>query len=276
VAAIYSNQLNELINYELLLQDAVAKLSAGTGKQALDKLKQAAGREFDQLIRKRRLDMGIKSEEEFRRYLEQHQVSLDGMRRQYERTFLAKEYLRYLVGARLDEAVGHRQIQEYYQKHPEEFIAYDSVEWYDLFIDPSNARFKGNREEARSFARQLATLLRQGADISQFLQYDDGDSRTREGHGMGRRHGEIQPSEAEEQLFRMRDGEVGEVIEVPGGFHVIRLNHREYAGQRPFNEKVQSEIRDKLRNEVGMREVQAIIRELRDPARAVIEIANSK
>lgn len=272
LALIYSKQLDELINYELLLQDAVQKLSK-SGQQALDKLKQAAGREFDQVMRKKRIDMGVKTEEEFKKVLESHQVSLEGMRRQYERTFLAKEYLRYLVSSRLDDAVGHRQIRDYYDQHPEEFIAFDNVDWMDLFIDPSNSRYKGNREEARAFARQVVVLLRQGADFKQFLEYDDGDSKRRDGHGTGHRRGEIQPTEVEELLFRLKDGEVAEVAELPGGFHVIKVIKREFAGPRPFNEKVQGEIRDKLRNDIGGREIQAIVRDLR--IRGVIEIADT-
>ena len=271
VAAIYSKQLEELIDYELLFEDAYTKLSRG-GHQQLDKLRQAASHEFDQIMRKKRLDMGIKTEQEFRQVLESHQVSLEGMRKQYLRTYLAKEYLRYLVSTRIDDAVGHRQIREYYESHPEEFIAFDNVEWFDLFIDPSNARFKGNRDEARSFAQQLVTLLRQGTDIKQFFEYDNGDSKTREGHGMGPRKGEIQPSEAEALLFQMHDNDIADVLEVPGGFHVIKLAKREYAGPRPFNEIVQSEIKDKLRGEIGGREIKAILRELR--GQAVIEYAD--
>ena len=49
-------------------------------------------------------------------------------------------------------------------------------------------------------------------------------------------------------LWQLRDGQVGPLVELPTGFHVIRLVKRTHAGVLPFNdEKVQKQIRDKLR-----------------------------
>src|SRR5262249_59709513 len=98
--------------------------------------------------------------------------------------------------------------------------------------------------------------------------------RSHEGVGWGRHQGEIRPPEAEPFLFKMHDGEV-ELVEVPSGIHIIRLVHREHAGKKPFSdETVQNQIRDKLRNEMGNREIKRILAELK--RRAVIEIANTE
>jgi len=48
-------------------------------------------------------------------------------------------------------------------------------------------------------------------------------------------------------LFQMKDGQVGPLIELTNGFHVIKLVHRDHAGQQPFDEKTQTRIREKLR-----------------------------
>src|SRR5262249_34563520 len=101
---------------------------------------------------------------------------------------------------------------------------------------------------------------------------DDGDSTLRNGAGIGRKRGAIQPVEIEPYLFRMPEGEVGPVVEVGNSFHVIRLVKREYAGKQPFNEEgVQKEIRNKLREEIFTREAKKIIVELK--RKAVIEYA---
>jgi len=68
----------------------------------------------------------------------------------------------------------------------------------------------------------------------------------------------------------MRDGEVGTVIELETGFHVIRLVKRQYAGMTPLDEKTQSQIRNKLKGEVFEREAKRIVDELRHKAQIEI------
>ena len=68
----------------------------------------------------------------------------------------------------------------------------------------------------------------------------------------------------------MRDGDVGPILDISTGVHVFRLVKRTYAGQMPFDEKVQAQIKNKLKREVWERERERIIREL--TAKAVIQI----
>jgi parvulin-like peptidyl-prolyl isomerase len=89
------------------------------------------------------------------------------------------------------------------------------------------------------------------------------------GEPPGRKRGEIRPAEAEAVLFGLKDGQVGPVIELPTGFHVVKLVHRDFAGQMPFDEKVQKQIRDKLRNDLFQKEMKKIVVDLK--RRAVIE-----
>jgi parvulin-like peptidyl-prolyl isomerase len=63
------------------------------------------------------------------------------------------------------------------------------------------------------------------------------------------------------------------VIEAGNGFHVFRVQKREYAGQLPFNDKVQTQIRNLLRNEAAGREYRKIIDELR--VGATVEVFNA-
>jgi parvulin-like peptidyl-prolyl isomerase len=73
-------------------------------------------------------------------------------------------------------------------------------------------------------------------------------------------------------LFRLRDGEVGPLVELETGFHVVRLVKRQHAGVLPFDSKVQTQIRDKLKGEIFQLEMKRIVRELK--RKAVIEIAS--
>ncbi len=266
-AQIFREGLQQIIDREIILQDAFARLSKA-GAPYIDKLKAAAGKEFDKTLRAMRTRAHVKTDEEFKELLRAQGQTVEGVRRQFERNFMAREYMRSRIYPMVERATGHQQILEYYQEHPGEFQAVDGVQWQDIFIDAGRYR---TREEARAFAEGLAARARKGEDFAKLMKYDNGDSTYRNGEGFGRRRGEIKPLQAEPLLFRMKDGEVGPVIEIPTGFHVIRLVKRTHAGLLPFDEKLQNEIRRKLQNLAFERESKKLLAELKQKATVEID-----
>ena len=75
---------------------------------------------------------------------------------------------------------------------------------------------------ARKLAEELVARAKSGADfVALCKENDDGDSTLRNGVGIGRKRGEIQPALIEPFLFRMPVGEVGPIVEVTNGYHVF-------------------------------------------------------
>jgi parvulin-like peptidyl-prolyl isomerase len=271
VKEVKKKALDALIERELILQDVQARFSKGPGAKFMDKLKEAADKEFDrQVVRNTKKKLNCKNDEELKTLLRAQGVTLEGLRRQFQRQFINQQYLQFLVQPRLDR-VGHEEIEEYYKNHPEEFQAQDSVDWQDIFIATSASRFR-SREEAKVFAEGLRARAKAGEDFAALARQNDmGTSSYQGGEGIGHRRGEIRPRDVEPFLFQMRPGEVGELVELESGFHIVRLVKREYAGQKPFNEDTQEAIREKLRNEVFNREAKSIVANLR--RKATIEVA---
>ena len=264
----YNKQLQQLIEREIIVQDVKERLK--DKPQILEKLEDAARKEFDKAVRRYKENSGAKSDEEFKLILRQSGMSLEGMQRQVTRQFMATEYIKNLVFPAI-ERIGHEQIAEYYQLHPEEFRIPDGVTWQDIFIDSS--KFP-NRDASRQFAEQLVAKARAGEDFHAMVkQYDQGDSSYRNGEGYGHHRGEIKPTEAETILFNLHDGEVGPVVELKYGFHVLRLVKREYAGLKPLDEKTQTGIRNKLQGEAFEREYKRVIAVLK--RNAAVEISTT-
>lgn len=262
----FEKELQQIIERELILQDMEARLKDRT--QILEKLKEAAGKEFDKKIKDTRKAMHIKTDEEMKAFFRVQGLSLEGVRRQVERNFMAMEYMRNRVVGAIDR-IGLEQIREYYEGHPEEFQVADSVTWQDIFIDASKYP---DREAARQLALELIARARKGEDFRQLVtQYDQGNSSYLNGEGYGHRKGEIKPPEAEPILFQMREGDMG-LVQLTNGFHVVRLVKREYAGLRPFDEKTQTAIRNTLQSQAWEREYQRVLRELK--RKASIEISS--
>jgi len=253
--------LEQLIDREVVVQEAMRRI--GKNPRQLEKINELAGKEFDKQLKGIKTQFKLKTDEEVKNFLRDQGVFLEGLRKQAEREFLYVEYLRFRVAPVL-ERIGHREIVDYYEKHPEEFQTVDSVQWQDIFISANDPSKYPNRQTAREVAEQIMNRIRTGEDFAQLAaQYDCGVSGIRNGQGEGRRRGEVRPVEVEPLLFRMRDGEVGPLVELPTGFHVFRLVKRDYAGQVPLDAKTQNQIRDKLRNDLFRREAKRMVDDLR-------------
>jgi peptidyl-prolyl cis-trans isomerase SurA len=272
---VLKHGLEAIIDREVLLQDAISKLERG-GKQGeafLKKIREVASEEFDKnWLRPMLKDKHLASREDLAVVMEQHGISLEVIRRWWERNFMAQEYVRSRVEPHIS-GIGHLEISEYYNSHRDEFMQPDNVDWQDIFLDISR---HASPAAARQFAESLVQRVRQGEDFAELSrEYDNGESgRFRKGAGHGHKRGDIFPPEVEPLLFQMHEGDM-QIVECqrPHGFHIIRLLKRQYAGPIPFDAKVQKEIRDKLRMTVFMREKESILKELK--RKAVIDRCDS-
>jgi peptidyl-prolyl cis-trans isomerase SurA len=259
---ILKQELDKLIDREVIIGDAEDRLKSRA--QVWAKLTDLAEKEFDKQLKSMQQRANVQNEDEFREVLAGQGMSMPGLKRQIERNFIASEYMRSRIFP-IIERIGHNEILAYYQQHPGEFQIEDRVKWQDIFIDADSPQFTG-RAQAQQFAEQIADDVRHGGDFVKLsAQYNMGDSKDRNGDGLGQKQGEIKPFEMESMLFAMKDGEV-EVAELPTGFHVVRLVQREHAGQQPLDEKTQAEIHRKLQNLVADREYKRIVKELRRKA----------
>jgi parvulin-like peptidyl-prolyl isomerase len=261
VREIKNKVLESLIERELILQDAKNRFAKGPGAKFLDKLKEAAEKEFDrQVVRKAKAAYNLKTDDDLKKFLAGQGLSLESLRRNIQRQFISQQYLQFLLGPKLDR-IGHEDIEAYFKGHPEEFRQQDKVQWQDIFI--AAGRFP-SREAARQFADGLRARARAGEEFAALArQHDMGTSSYQGGEGIGHHRGEVRPREVEPALFALRDGEIGELVELENGFHIIRVVKRDYAGQMPFNnESTQESIRDKLKSEVFTREAKGVVAEM--------------
>ncbi|CAN5291417.1 hypothetical protein BH10PLA2_BH10PLA2_24500 [soil metagenome] len=250
--------LEQVIEREVILQETMERLKEQP--RAIKSLKEFATKEFEREMRELRANTGMKSDDEFRFFLASQGISLAGVQRQRERNVMALEFMKNLIMPKLD-SISRDDMETYYKQHPEEFRVQDTVAWQDIFIDAS--KFP-NRQAAQQFAENLRTRARNGEDFARLVkEFDQGDSSWRNGEGSGKRRGEIKPPEMEAVLFEMKSGDVSPVISLSTGFHLAKLSNREYAGPKPFNEKTQQDIRNKLKGETWELEYKKAIADLK-------------
>jgi parvulin-like peptidyl-prolyl isomerase len=269
-AEIIRAKLDEIIERELIIQDAKMKLSGGR-ERFLDELRKAAGQAFEeQWMHKIMKANNITDEGAFKKMLSEGGMSLALIRRQWERQFIAMEYAR----GRLESSanrISQGEVVQYYERHPEEFKVEASLEWQDIFILADARRPK---QAALGLAKSVVARARRSEDFAKLAkEFDNGDSSLRpNAEGIGKRPGEIRPVEAEATVLALKEGQVGEPVEIETGFHIVKVTKRVAAGKMPFDGKVQKAIRDKLRGEAYSREVKRFVAELK--RQAVIQRAD--
>lgn len=253
---IYWEELKKLIDRELIIDELMVKLKKAKNDKAQQEIKKVAKEEADKKLKEYRKNRKIDTEEEFVKLLDLQGISLAGLRRQIERDFIKNIYLQELMKPK-KELISIADIHDYYDKHSDEFKVEESVKWNDMFI--SKSIFDNSKPgEARKYAMAILEHVKAGEDFAKLgEQYDKGDSKFRKSMGAGEKRGEIRPPECEETLFALKPNE-SKLIETDNGFHIVKVVERVYPGLRPFNDKLQAEIRRKLTNQILDSEYQRI------------------
>jgi parvulin-like peptidyl-prolyl isomerase len=268
VKKVKAAALEQLIDRELLLQDARTKLLRAKKGDVLEKVAEEADGQFERWAKQARA--AFPNDEVFRQYLLQRGTSYEGQRRLRRRIYLAEQYLHSNVMRPIEHGTGHQELYDYYRAHPEEFQRTDNVQWQDIFIDAGDPKKYPTRADAYRKAQELQGQARAGGSedfVRLCKENDDGLAKTKkDAAGIGTRREDISPPEVAATLFQLRDGEVGPIVSVPAGFHVLRLVKRTHAGMAPFDDDVQKAIRDKLRNEIYTRESKRFLDELKQQA----------
>jgi peptidyl-prolyl cis-trans isomerase SurA len=247
---IFREELRKIIDRELVIDDMVAALTARKQTAGLAKLRSEAAKEAENRLKEFKKERGIPSDAEFKTVLRSQGLTLAGIKRQLERGFMMQTYLRDKLSPKLD-ALSLADVREYYASHLNEFQAEDRVKWQDLFVLAE--RFK-TPVEARQYANQLAERAGKGEDFAKLCsEFSMGDSKFRNGAGIGEKPGEIFPQDLEPTILALKAGQIT-VKETETGFHILRVAERTYAGPKPYDEKLQAEIRRKLQAQISERE----------------------
>lgn len=165
----------------------------------------------------------------------------------------------------IEEAV----LREYYQKNPEKFTDTLEIKIQQIFFPvPQNA----SREETAAVQREAQAILeraRKGEDFSELARKFSMGPEAREGGLLGYfKHKELMP-ELEEAGFKLRPGEISDLVRSPAGFHILRVLERKGGEPRPFAE-VQFKIREELSEAEAQKKFEQWMKELK--SKAYIEI----
>jgi peptidyl-prolyl cis-trans isomerase SurA len=255
-----AQELEKLIEREVVLTEAYRKLSKMPGK-VMEDLQREAGKEFQRRLKELKEAYKLKGDDQVKTFFQQQGMSLTNFRRSVERSFIAMEYMRNVIFPKVQH-IPLSEVKAFYDTHQAEFTEKEHVKWLDIFID---AEKFANRTEARDYAGKATLQLAAGADFvgtAKKLQQAGYNLLPSEA-GIGEHPGEIKPQQLEAAVFALKLGQVGGPIEVPGGFHIVKLTEHARAGLREFNADTQKEIRERLLGLLSNKEYRRLIEEMK-------------
>ena len=226
IDALKSQLTETLIERELLYQKALERelqVRARWVARALDELK----------LRLKNHGMSMQD------YLSAVGATESELRERVRRGLMVQRLLRREVLRQIK--VGEREMQNFYQQHPDYFKGAEQVRARHILIEvPSNAD-DDTRNQALRKIQAIADQLAQGADFGVLaLTYSQCPSKDRGGDlGYFTRDQMIQ--DFSDAAFRLRPGEISDIVTTRYGYHLIQVLDR-----KPPSQLAYRYVRDKI------------------------------
>lgn len=220
-----TDALNQLIENKLIVQEAKTQ-----GLQLNEKAIEE---------RVRDIKTRFKSEEEFLEALKNEGSSYDEFTKNVREQLILKAYLNQAVTSKV--TVTPKEIKAYYEKHIEEFSGAEKVHLFLILVrkDPSNLKL--SEETARQI---LAKLKSGGSFVDLAKSYSEGPNAEKGGDLGFVGKGQL-IKELEDKAFALNLGDVSELVETAGGYHILWAKEKEKASRKSLSE-VESEVESKV------------------------------
>jgi parvulin-like peptidyl-prolyl isomerase len=232
------------------LDAQVAKAKAGVLRQLIDRkvLIQRASHLFDTAkmqdfyLQQFMSQQGIKSEKDLEKLLAPEGMTITDWKKKLVEYFAPKEVLRAEVSDRI--AVSEKEASDYYDAHTDEFLVPAEATVREIVIttgtDPVAARARADAARERAAAPD-ADFAKLATELS--------EAGTKAAGGLlgTVKKGDL-AAPLEEAAFTVPVGAISPVIEVEHGFHILKIDARTDAHEKPFD-AVKDEVEQKLRNQ---------------------------
>jgi parvulin-like peptidyl-prolyl isomerase len=233
--------LRDLIDERLLVQRG-KDLSVSVEPQVL--------RQRDDIMRQYK----IATLEEFENWvLERTGMPMEDLMDQMRDNMLAQAVLGQEVHSKI--VVPRSEVQQYFQEHAAEFVRSDGVRLSEILIS-TQGKTPEETAAVRKEAEDLLVRVKRGEPFAELARRHSASQSAENGGDIGIFRRNTLMKEIEDQVFNAERGFITNLIEVPNGFLILRVDERYREGQAEL-EEVENEIRNKLM----MPRVQPAIRE---------------
>jgi parvulin-like peptidyl-prolyl isomerase len=191
-------------------------------------------------------------EEQFKQALKQEGLTLDELRKNFERAFMVQTVQAQEIFPRM--RLTEEELRQYYATHRADFMTPETVTLREIAIllpaPPPGQDAMATPEAAAAKARIEAIRQRvAGGEDFAALVKEASDAATKANGGLiGPVNARDLNPAAKAVLDALKPGDVSPIIQLPRGYQLLKLEARETAEQQPFV-KVRERIEVAIRNE---------------------------
>ncbi len=225
--------LEYLINRELLYHEAKKK-GIKVSKEQLDKLIEELKQQY-------------KSKENLEKLLQQTGITLEQFREELKKRLMIDKLIKEYVEVNLTE----EELKKYYEENKYKFKEPESLKLRYIYIkvDPTNPK---GRQIAKEKAEKAYKEIMSGKDFGDVAyRYSDDLSRIKGGE-IGFVHKGRFEKKIEEEIYKLKKGEVSKPIETTVGFHIVKVEDKRperLVSFEKIKEKLKRELTEKIRKE---------------------------
>ncbi len=221
--------INDLIDDKLLLSEA-KKLGITAPETEVEKKVEGLKKTFSK-------------REDFDNALLYQNLTVTDLKDRFKTEIIKGKLIDYKIKSYID--VTPIKVNEYYNKHQDEFNEPESVKLRIIYVKKD-----GNRDAKKTIENALK-LIRVGADFSEMAKKYSESSNSASGGDMGKVTKGRYKENIDKIIFALKDNEVSEVVETESGYYIFKVYERTQPRVRLF-----SDVKDEIRNKLYMEEAQ--------------------
>jgi peptidyl-prolyl cis-trans isomerase C len=206
--------VDSLVSSELLYQTSVAAKIGVTEEMVNQQLRVLQGK--------------FPSDQEFTKYLQDQGLTLEEMKERVRRNMATEQLVKREVDSKV--SVSDAEISDYYQKNKERMRRPEAVKLSEIFVRVDSRASADAKSKARQKIEAVLKEARGGKDFAALAKQFSESPDAKDGGEMGYvTRGGTLPVLAE-AAFKLKVGEVSDVVESPFGYHVLRVAEKKPAG----------------------------------------------
>jgi len=249
-----ANLLRDLIDQSLLAQK---------GKDLGINVEADVIRRLDEL----RQQYGWKDMDDMESQLRTQGISLEDYKNQLRNTFLTQEVIRHEVGSHI--AVTRDDEEKYYQEHQKDFNRPEHVVLSEFFLS-TEKKPESDIPAIEEKAKGYLARIRRGDSFEELARHYSEGSTAKDGGFLGSFERGQLSKEIEETVFKMKRGDVTDVIRTKTGFLILMVMQHYDAGIQPLD-KVRNEIDNRITYERTQPELRNYLATLREESYLIVK-----
>jgi peptidyl-prolyl cis-trans isomerase D len=154
--------------------------------------------------------------------------------------------------------VTDEQVERYYNDRRRQFTHEKRVHARQILIKADGKDGEKAGSEAQALADKIVASLKKGRDFAALARKYSQDEKTKKkGGDLGYKESRELPQAIASKAFAMKEGEVSDVIQTPGGYYIVKVEGFQNPGIRPLDEVKQQlkSVMERDRKERALEEV---------------------